>query len=233
MKMLSESTRGFLFDVDGTLVLSNPAHAAAWSRAFAELDMFDVPPARVRPLIGLAGDDLITSLKPHLDERQRDELKAAHRRIFMAYYLPRLQPALGARALLEELRAHGRRVIAVSAAQKDELSAILDAVGLGDVLPDRVSSGDVAKPKPSPDPLRLALSRLHLRPQEALAIGDSPYDIVAAQAADIPIVVLRSGGWDDEHLVAADGIFDDPADLCAALLETARVRTPAAREAHA
>lgn len=231
--MLSESVRGFLFDVDGTLVLSNPAHAAAWSRAFAELDMFDVPPARVRPLIGLAGDDLITSLKPNIDEQRRQDLKTAHSRIFMAYYLPRLQAANGARALLEELRAHGRGVIAVSAAQKDELNAILEAVGLGDVIPERISSQDVRKPKPSPEPLRRALARLRIRPQEAIAIGDSPYDIVAAQAADVSVVVFRSGGWDDEHLVAADGIFDDPADLRNALFESTAVRAPAAHEAHA
>ena len=161
--MLSESTRGFLFDVDGTLVLSNPAHAASWSRAFAEFDMFDVPPIRVQPLIGLAADDLISSLKPNLDRKRREELKLAHQRIFMAYYLPRLQSAPGARALLEDLQAHGRKVIAVSAARKDELAAVLHAVGLSDLFSEHISADDASRPKPSAEPLRAALRRLSLR----------------------------------------------------------------------
>ncbi|MBV8164165.1 MAG: HAD family hydrolase [Candidatus Eremiobacteraeota bacterium] len=231
--MLSEATRGFLFDVDGTLVLSNQAHAASWSRAFAEFDMFDVPPTRVQPLIGLAGDDLITSLKPNLDEQRREQLKLAHQRIFMAHYLPRLQAARGARALLEDLQEDGRRVIAVSAARKNELSAVLDAVGLADVLQERISADDASHPKPSPAPLRAALARLSLRPAQALAVGDSPYDIIAAQGADVSIVVLRSGGWSAEHLVAADGIFDDPADLHNALFDGLAVRRPAREEASA
>jgi phosphoglycolate phosphatase-like HAD superfamily hydrolase len=44
-------------------------------------------------------------------------------------------------------------------------------------------------------------------------LGDTPYDIKAAQSAGVATVALRSGGWKDEELVGATAIYDDPANL--------------------
>ncbi len=230
--MLSEKARGFIFDVDGTLVESNPAHALAWSRAFAESGIFDAPPWRIRTLVGLAGSDLVQSLKPKLGKDEREEVMAAHRRIFANEYLTRLRPTRGARELLEELHRHRKKIVAVSSASKTELAAVLDVAKLGDVLPVRICADDVTRSKPWPDPLLFALECLSLGRDEALSIGDSPYDVAAAHEAEVFVVALRCGGWSVNDLAGADGIFDDPADLQGALFESVGSRHTMKAEAN-
>lgn len=217
--MLSETTAGFIFDVDGTLVQSNEAHADAWSQAFLKNGFDDVTAARIRPFIGLAGADLVRSVKPKVDESTRRAIMAAQRRIFTAEHLPHMRTSRGAHELIEQLRAHRKRVAAVTSGSANEIKPLLQVVGLSDAFEVCITSEEAARPKPWPDPIRAALHRFGLRPQEALAVGDSPYDIAAAHAADVPVVALLCGGWNAEQLAGADGVFEDPRDLCGALFE--------------
>jgi phosphoglycolate phosphatase-like HAD superfamily hydrolase len=46
-------------------------------------------------------------------------------------------------------------------------------------------------------------------------IGDTPYDVESAKRAGVPIVCVRSGGWDDDSLEGAEAVYDDPADILA------------------
>jgi HAD superfamily hydrolase (TIGR01509 family) len=217
--VLSETTASFIFDVDGTLVQSNEAHADAWSQAFLENGFDDVTAVRIRPFIGLAGPDLVRSVKPKLDEPKRSAIIAAQRRIFSADYLPHMQTSRGAHELIEQLRANRKRVAAVTSGSADEIQPLLQVVGLSGAFEVCITSDEAARPKPWPDPIREALRRFGLRPQEALSVGDSPYDIAAGHAADVPVVALLCGGWYAEQLAGADGIFEDPKDLCGALFE--------------
>ncbi len=211
--MFDEMTRAAIFDVDGTLVLSNAAHAAAWSRAFAQCGFFDVTPPRVRPLVGLSGPDLVARLKPKLDSQTQESVVAHHREIFNAEYLPRLSPAPGARTLTVALKAQGLSLIAASSARRNELKALLAAAGVGDVLTAYVCADDVDEGKPSSDIVQVALERLDVAPLHACMVGDTPYDIAAAHGAGVSIVAVRCGGATDSALGEADAIVDDPEHL--------------------
>ena len=79
----------------------------------------------------------------------------------------------------------------------------------------RTSSSDVDESKPAPDAIQAALASAGCAPGEAVMIGDTPYDVEAAQRAGVPVVALRSGGWGDRDLEGAAAIFADPADLLA------------------
>ena len=52
-----------------------------------------------------------------------------------------------------------------------------------------------------------------ITPDRAIMLGDTPYDVVAAQEAGVPCVALRCGGWDLPNLDGAIAIYDDTADL--------------------
>ncbi len=93
--------RGILLDVDGTLVLSVDAHAMAWAEAFGEAG-HDIPPKRIRPLIGMGGDRLLPELVPGLSDEHGEGQTIATRRgeIFLERYAGTLQPADGARDLI-------------------------------------------------------------------------------------------------------------------------------------
>ncbi|MDQ6768164.1 MAG: HAD family hydrolase [Candidatus Eremiobacteraeota bacterium] len=220
MAVIDVTTRGAIFDVDGTLVLSNAAHAAAWSRAFAECGFFDVPPARVRPLIGMGGDDLIARLKPDLDESTKTETIERHKKIFKRDYLKRLRPAPGAHELACELATRGIKLIVATSAKEDELQPLLAVAGVDGIITEWITSDDVERAKPAADMVQAALARMQLAASDAVMVGDTIYDIEAAHRAGVRIIAFRCGGSPEQLLAAADAVFDDPLQLVTALRQS-------------
>ncbi len=75
---------------------------------------------------------------------------------------------------------------------------------------------DAESSKPDPDIIQAALKKGKLQSQDAVMLGDAPYDIEAAAHAAVPTIALRCGGWwDDGALAGAVAIYDDPAALLA------------------
>lgn len=208
--------RGALLDIDGTLLDSNDAHAASWADVFSEFG-YTIRFDQVRPLVGMGSDKLLPILTG-LDHESRKgkELTERKKAVFDEKYLPKLQPTRGARRLLERMIAEGLTLVIATSAGNDEMRALLDRAGVADVIDDATSSGDVESSKPDPDVIGAALEKGRLRPDEAVMIGDTPYDIAAAVKAGVPTIALRCGGWwDDLALGAAVAIYDDPAHMLA------------------
>ena len=209
--------RAVLFDVDGTLVLSNDAHARAWVEAFAAYG-HEIDYAQVRSMIGMGGDKIIPKLCPGLtDERgEGKQIAAARKAIFLERFAPHLRPAPGARELLLHLRSQGLKLVVASSAQRDELSELLRAAAAQDLFDDAATSSDSEHSKPDPDVVRAALKRSGAQAPEAFMVGDTPYDVSAARKAGLRIIAVRCGGWDDTELRGAEAVYEDPAQLLAA-----------------
>lgn len=209
--------KAVLFDVDGTLVDSNDAHARAWVEAFADAGV-TVDYALVRRCIGMGGDKLMPAVSG-IEEESRLGTRIARRRgeVFTARYLPTLRPFHDADALVAAVKHAGCTVVAASSAQEQELGKLLGIAGVSDLMDDATSSDDAEESKPEPDIIRVALHRAKATPTSAIMIGDTPYDIEAASRAGVATIALRSGGWSDAHLRGAVAIYDDPADLLANL----------------
>ncbi|HET7458906.1 MAG TPA: HAD family hydrolase [Gemmatimonadaceae bacterium] len=209
-------TNTILFDVDGTLVDSNDAHARAWEDVFRE-EGYAARFADVRPLIGMGGDKLLPKVIGVDAESERGkELGERRKAIFKERYLPTLRPFPGARALLERLRAEGRTLVVATSAQEDELAGLLDAAGVADMFAETTSSSDASNSKPDPDIIQAALARAGgTAPADALMVGDTPYDVEAAARAGVRTVAVRSGGWDDVALRGALAVFADVGDILA------------------
>jgi HAD superfamily hydrolase (TIGR01509 family) len=209
--------KGVILDVDGTLVLSNDAHAHAWVESFAEFG-YRVPFERVRPLIGMGGDKLLPTLIPGLSDQEGVGQQVAERRkqIFAERYAAVLQPARGSRDLLLRLREHGLELVVASSAKGEELDLLLKAAQVDDLIHEAATSSDAEESKPAPDIVGAALQKLGLDPSAVLMLGDTPYDIESAAGCGIRVIALRCGGFSDEQLADALAIFDDPADLLAA-----------------
>ena len=208
--------RGVLLDIDGTLVLSNDAHAHAWVEAFAARGI-RVRFEDVRPLIGMGADKIIPGLAPRLSKNEGlgKEIDALRKHIFLSRYAVDLQPAPGARALLERMRADGLRLEIASSAQEEELQTLLKMAGVDDLLEPPQSGSEGKESKPSPDIIAVALERSKLQPQEVVMVGDTPFDILAAAKVGVRTIALRCGGWDDARLRDAIAIYDHPADFLA------------------
>jgi phosphoglycolate phosphatase-like HAD superfamily hydrolase len=212
--MTSESIPAVvIFDIDGTLLNSNDAHARAWVEAMGEFH-YVVDLDETRRLIGKGGDKLLrelTGVPFHTDiGRSIDERR---RRIFCESYLAKLEPQNGARALVARVLAEHQRPVVATSAQGEELALLLQRAGIADLIEAAASSADAERSKPDPDVVCAALQRAGVAANRAIMVGDTPYDRDAAHRASVPFVGLRCGGWDDEAFSGAAAIYDDPAAL--------------------
>jgi HAD superfamily hydrolase (TIGR01509 family) len=206
--------KGMLIDVDGTLVLSNNAHAYAWVDAFGEAGYsvkFDV----VRPLMGMGSDKLIPKLYPELSAEQGKGESIAKRRreIFLNKYLPQIEPAPGGEELIKKLHKCGIKTVVASSASSTELESLLAVANVTDLLTKQTSSSDVDNSKPDPDIIAAALKKIDLPAKQVLLIGDTPYDIESAEICDVSVIAVRCGGFSDIDLHGAWKIYDSPADV--------------------
>ena len=212
---MTQRIRGVIFDIDGTLINSNDAHARAWVQALAQFDIY-VPFPEVRRLIGMGGDKLLPAIG-HIEEDSRLGQKISERRsqIFSREYLPHLHAFPKTRELLTKIRDAGIALAVASSAKKEELEPFLRLANVLDLIEAATSSADAESSKPDPDIVQAALQKLALDPGRVLMIGDTPYDIEAASRAGMGTVAFRCGGRSDHDLAGALAIYDGPADLLA------------------
>jgi HAD superfamily hydrolase (TIGR01509 family) len=212
--MVRTACRTALLDIDGTLVDSNEAHARAWDAACAEFG-FVRSERFFRPLIGMGSDQVLPRVDPALsDDRDPGKAIAARRgEIFKSAYLPTLRATPGARALVERIHTAGLRCVVASSAKADELEALLDIADVTKFIDVRTTADDAARSKPAPDIVIAALKKAGAAPNEAVFLGDTPYDITSGRQAGVSVIGLRCGGWDDLGLAGAIAIYNDPADL--------------------
>lgn len=226
------AAKGVIFDVDGTLVDTNDAHAWAWEEAFERYG-YAVPFDRIRPLIGMGGDNLVPELTdiPKDDPKQK-ELGEAWKKIFQSKYLHRIRAFPQTRALFERLKAEGLRLGVASSAKKELLDKLLEIAEVRDLVEQTTSSDDASSSKPDPDIVGAALEKLGLSPKEAVMVGDTPYDIEAAGRLGVATIALRCGGFADESLAGAAEIYDDPEDLLGGLERSTLLGKPKAAQAN-
>src|SRR2546423_10148385 len=195
--------RAVIFDVDGTLVDSNDAHAHAWVQALAEGGRH-VEFSRVRPLIGKGGDKLLAEVAGvSIDSAEGQALAARRRQIFQRDFLPHLEPTRGARPLLEWLRDDRMKLFVATSAEASEVQALLRVAGASKLIETATSSDDAERSKPDPDIVRAALDETGCPASDVMMIGDTPYDVEAALRAGLQIIALRSAGWSDADLTGA------------------------------
>lgn len=209
--------RAVLFDIDGTLLDSNDAHAHAWLDSLRGHGR-NVPYELVRSKIGMGGDKLLAEVAgiDH-DSVEGRSIRERRAMILKAHYLPDVGPFHGARVLVDRLRSRGLCCVAVSSASAEDVQDLLRAAGVADLMDLVISADDADRSKPDPDLVETALDRIGVTPAEALMIGDTPYDIKAGARAGVPVVAFRCGGWSDRDLRGAIAIYDDPADLSSQL----------------
>ena len=207
--------QGVIFDIDGTLVDSNDAHAQSWVDAFAEAD-YEVPFEVVRPLIGMGADKLLPkTIGIRHDSKEGKKLLKRRSEIFRESYLPRLRPFPGSRSLVLRVRDDGLKAIVATSAKDEELQGLLRAAEVDDLMEERATASDAKRSKPDPDIVEAAIEESGVPSDNAVMIGDTPYDVEAATRAGVRAIAFRSGGWDDASLKGAVQIYDGPADLLA------------------
>ncbi len=198
--------RGIIFDIDGTLVDTNPTHVEAWRRAFQRLG-YEVPTERIEIEIGKGGDQLVPSiLGEEASERDGDALRKAQKEIFLELAGERTFRVFpGVTQLFDVLRQRNVRTALATSSNEKHLQATTRSAGidlprLADVL---VTSDDAEASKPAPDLVISAVEKLGFSPGECAMVGDTVYDAQASLAAGVTFLGVLSGGSTRETLLEA------------------------------
>ena len=208
--------KAIIFDVDGTLVDSNDAHAHAFVDAMYACGFPQATFEIVRPLIGMGGDKLLPRAVG-VEKESEDGKKIGDKRgkIFKAQYQDAIKPFPGAKALTSRLKSDGFRLIVASSGEPEEVETTLQNAGVRSEIEIVVTGKDAPESKPHPMIIETALKKADITASDALMIGDTPYDVEAAKRAGVSVLAVRSGGWKNKDLQAADFVFADIADVLA------------------
>jgi phosphoglycolate phosphatase-like HAD superfamily hydrolase len=117
--------------------------------------------------------------------------------------------------LFQRLKNDGKKIVLASSAKADELEVYKKIARIDDLIESETSADDADRSKPHPDIFQAAVARLDVAPENAIVIGDTPYDAQAASKAKLKTVGLLCGGWTEEELRRAGciAIYRDPEDL--------------------
>ena len=203
--------RTVLFDLDGTLIDSGSLILASFRHATRTVLRQELPDAWLMARVGGSGlreqmaaiapdrvEELVASYREH-NEPLHDELECC----------------AGMLDVLDRLRAEGRRLGIVTAKRHETVELAFARLPLRDYFEVIVGAEDTERHKPHPDPILLALERLGARPEEAVYVGDSPFDVGAARAARVHAIGVTWGGI--HPMEDADEIVSTPEELLALL----------------
>ena len=205
--------RTLLFDLDGTLAETDSLHLPTWVEALLPHGI-EVDEAFYRENIsGRANAEIVGDLLPNLSAREGNKIVETKEAGFRER-AEDLEPLPGLLDFLESAKGRGLRAALVTNAPRENVAAVLMALGLQDFFDAVVPAEEVRAAKPDPEPYRKALEKLGADPEEALAFEDSVSGIRSAVGAGIPTVGIAST-QEPERLLEAGAFmakkdFEDP-----------------------
>jgi phosphoglycolate phosphatase len=200
-----------IFDIDGTLVDSSIDITNALNYA---TEPYNLEKLTVKKTISMVGEGLTRLVEKLLGEDRSEILPEVMDR-FLDYYSEHLTdftlPYPGVRETLEELRNYKKAVI--SNKREFLTRRLLEKLELLKYFDIVMGSDSIGEKKPSPKPVIHVLKMLSLKPEEAIIIGDSNYDIDAGKAAGVTTMAVSYGFRDVRLLKEADYIIDNIKEL--------------------
>jgi HAD superfamily hydrolase (TIGR01509 family) len=191
---------GVIFDIDGTLVDSVDLHAQCWQAAFEHFG-YKIPFDAIRSQIGKGGDQLMpVFLPPEILKTRGKEIENYRKALYLRDYLPKVKAFPGVPELFKVIRERGQKIALASSASDEELERYKRLIPMEDFVHAATTADDAEHSKPHPDIFEAALDKLALPPARAIAVGDSPYDAVAARRAGVNTVGVLCGGFPEKVL---------------------------------
>ena len=208
---------GFLFDLDGTLVDSVYQHVLAWNDAL-QSEGIKLSVWRIHRKIGMSGglftNILLRESGLDITQEQLDRLRDAHAECF-AKYSGAIVPLPGARELIAYLKEAKIPWAIATSGRMLTARGNIESLGIDIEKSAVVTRDQVRYAKPDPDLFIEAAHRINVPIEHCYVVGDSIWDLLAAQRARALGIGVLSGGYGEDELDRAGAyrVFEDPADL--------------------
>jgi HAD superfamily hydrolase (TIGR01509 family) len=218
----AQSIPPLLLDLDGTLIDSVYEHVMAWREALEDAEI-RLPNWKIHRRIGMSGrlflPTLLRELGRKTDKAEIRSIEKVRSSIFRKK-IPEIRIQPGARELLQYFHRVGVRWALATSGERSQVDQLLKDFDIPSQVPV-ITGDDVANAKPAPDSFVLAAQRLGVSPQDSIVIGDSPWDLLAAQRMKALGVGLLCGGYAESELERAGAyrVYEDPGDLLAHIEE--------------
>jgi len=179
--------RAVAWDIDGTLIDSEPLHQRGLLAASLALgaDLSDLGPD---PFRGVNGRDIWKMLKPRFRADASFEAWIAAMEAYYVEHARELKPVPGALEAMRALRLMGVAQACVSNSGRTIVDANIEALGIAEFITFSLSLNDVSQGKPHPEPFREAARRLGAKPEATVAVEDSDPGARSARAAGLYVV---------------------------------------------
>ncbi len=207
--------RAVIFDIDGTLVDSNEFHVECWDRAFGHFGK-QFPVEALRAQVGKGSDQYLPEFLMRDEIRQfGKQLDRYRAEIFRKEYLPRVKPFPKVRELFQRISEDGKKIALASSGKKDDTEYFIELLHINDLIESYTSGDDADSSKPAPDIFSASLRKLNLAADDAIAVGDTRFDVEAAAKIGLRTIAFTCGGTSADPLRAtgAAAIYRDPADF--------------------
>ncbi len=202
--------KAVILDFDGTIADTRSLIVRTMRQTIAELALPSRTDDECAAMIGLPLKQTFTDLIP-MDDATGDRCAEVYRRLFFENNVPGAVPMFpGVKDMICRMHAAGLLVTIASSRLRGSLKAFVDEMGLEPYIPYILSVSDVEHAKPAPDMVEKTLAEYNLRPEEAVVVGDTMFDIRMAHAAGVKAVGVTYGNGSRESLAEAraDWIID-------------------------
>ena len=179
-----------LFDLDGTLIDSLELLVGAMQHAF---DSRTGPRPSVEEWVATIGRPLIWQFGQYAADEDLQTLVQSYRSYQLEHHDRLTRPFDGIPQLVARLHSHGHALGVVTSKADFLANRSLSHVGLSEHFDIVVGADKTTRHKPEPEPIWFALQQLSARAEDAVYIGDSPFDIMSANAAGVRSIGVTWG----------------------------------------
>lgn len=192
-----------LFDFDGTIMDTADVIIGSWQHTFMTFEGKERPVEEIVKTFGEILSHTMSKVLPHIDTQEAIE---TYRNYHRDNFGERISVFEGMPELLAELKNRNMKIGLVTSRMAGTTWEGLRQYGLAEYFDVVVSCDDTDKHKPDPTPVNIALQRLGSKPQNAMMLGDTMFDILCARNAGVQSVLV---GWhvavSPEDISGADG----------------------------